>query len=337
MTFLAALLIGFLQPDVVIMRDALDASLAVLERRAGGLEVPTSAWDSLFSTEGYARLKERERAFRRPFTDSAFRAFLLSDTLLARLPALRQATETWRSIDLTAAVDRARAYLPPGTPIRARLYPLIKPATNSFVHRGQDGVMGIFIYLDPTQLAGELRTTLAHELHHIGYSAACPGIRDSKMTPAERTLLIRLGAFGEGLAMLAAAGSPTVNPNAGSRPQMLADWDRDIATVASDFARIDSLIVDVATRRVTSEDSVTARAVSLYGGQGPWYTVGWLMSSTIERVSGRDRLLAVMCDPRWLILEYSVISSGGNLAQEPLPRWSKTALQWLSGRQTGQR
>ena len=327
MTWLAALLFGFLQSDVVIVRDAMDAALAILELRAAGREVPAAAWDSLFSSEGYGRLKERELGLRRPFSDSAFRAFLLSDTLLARLPALRQTAEIWRTIDLTDAVDRARTYLPPSTPIRARLYPLIKPATNSFVHRSPDGVMGIFMYLDPTQPEGELQTTLAHELHHIGYSVACLSVRDSKATPAEQTLLVRLGAFGEGLAMLAAAGSPDVNPNTLSRPEMKSAWDRGIAGVAGEFARIDSLIVDVATRRITSEDSVTARAVTFYGAQGPWYTVGWMMSSTIEQVSGRDRLIGVMCDPRWLILEYTVIASG---ARESLPKWSDKALKWLS-------
>ena len=39
--------------------------------------------------------------------------------------------------------------------------------------------------------------------------------------------------------------------------------------VAGDFARIDSLIVDVATRRITSEDSVTARAVTFDGVRDP--------------------------------------------------------------------
>jgi hypothetical protein len=94
MTYLVALLIGFLQPDVAIVRDALDASLAILERRAAGLEIPAAVWDSLFSTEGYTRLKERELAFRRPFTDSAFREFLLSDTLAGRLPYLRRAADS---------------------------------------------------------------------------------------------------------------------------------------------------------------------------------------------------------------------------------------------------
>jgi len=315
--------------SVVIVFDAMDAALGILERRARGEAIPAIAWDSMFATEGYRRLRDRELAFRRPFSDSTFRAFLLSDTLLVRLPALRPAAAAWREIDLGDAMSRARAYLPPGTPIRARLYPLIKPATNSFVHPDPDGLMGIFMYIDPGQPSGETRTTLAHELHHIGFAAACPGASTSRATPAEMTLLRRLGAFGEGLAMLAAAGSPDVNPNAESRAEMRSAWDRGSAGVAGDMARIDSLITDVATRRMTSPDSVTNRALSLYGAQGPWYTVGWLMSSTVERVSGRDRLMGAMCDPRHLILEYMTAVMSSEKTSKKLPIWSQISLKWL--------
>ena len=314
-------------PDsVVFVFDAMDAAMGILERRARGEAIPAVAWDSMFAAEGYRRLKDRELSLKRPFSDSAFRVFLLSDTLLARLPALRPAATAWRTVDLSDAVSRARAYLPPGTPIRARLYPLIKPATNSFVHLGPDGVIGIFMYVEPAQPVGEARTTLAHELHHVGYSAACPEVGVSRASPAERALLQRLGAFGEGVAMLAAAGSPDVNPNAESRPEMRADWDQGIAGVDGDFARIDSLIVAVATGRVTSPDSVASRAEDLYGAQGPWYTVGWLMSSTVERAVGRDRLIQVMCDPRHLILQYMTSPP----TAEKRPNWSKTALNWLA-------
>jgi hypothetical protein len=312
--------------DVTIVRDALDASTEILGLRATGKPVPEATWDSLFRTEGYQRLKERELALRRPFTDSAFRAFLLSDTLLARLPELLPAVRVWSEINLGSAAARAAAYLPAGTPIRANLYPLIKPQGNSFVHRGPDDVMGIFMYVDPTMPPSELRTTLAHELHHIGYAAACPGVTDSTATPAGQMLLRVLGAFGEGLAMLAAAGGPDVDPNAMSRRSMRVTWGRNLADVGSHLASIDTLIQEVAADRI-SADSVLARAFTFFGDQGPWYTVGWLMTSTIERATSRAELVGEICDPRAVILAYQGIVEKGS---QKRPKWSEMAVAWLS-------
>ena len=317
--------------DVVIIRDALDATTGILGYRAVGRDVPEHLWDALFSTQGYQRLKDRELAMQRPFTDSAFRAFLLSDTLLARLPELLPAVRLWSEINLGSAAAKAAAYLPAGTPIRANLYPLIKPRGNSFVHRGPDGVMGIFIYVDPTMPPSELRTTLAHELHHIGYAAACPDTTDPTFTPVEQSLRRMLGAFAEGLAMLAAAGGPDVDPNAMSRKSMRDTWARNMSQVAGHFAAIDSLIQDVATGRVTSPDSVMAKAVTFYGDQGPWYTVGWVMGSTIERASGRDRLITILCRPAALIREYQGIVEK---RQDASPRWSRNSLKWLEDRKS---
>jgi hypothetical protein len=138
-----------------------------------------------------------------------------------------------------------------------------------------------------------------------------------------------LGAFGEGLAMLAAAGGPDVDPNAMSRKSMRETWARNMSQVAEHLSAIDSLIQDVASGRTTNPDSVLARAVAFFGDQGPWYTVGWLMGSTVERASGRDRLITMLCSPAALILEYQRIAEAD---QESLPRWSENGLKWLRQR-----
>lgn len=311
-------------PGVVIVADAMERALAMLEARAAGRPIPDAAWSALFASEGYRRLEERELALGRAFTDSAFRAFLLADSLLARLPALRATAAPWRTLDPGAAARVAAAYLPAGTPIEARLYPLIKPATNSFVHRSAaSGGMGIFMYLDPAMPASELAATLAHELHHIGYAAACPAPAPTG-DPVRDALRVRLGGFGEGFAMLAAAGDPRANPNASSRPTRLATWNRNMQHIADDFAAIDRLIVDVATGRIASADSVVRVATTFYGDQGPWYTVGWVMASTVERAFGRPALLAVLCDPAALMRRYQ------EAANDSLPRWSPEALSMFA-------
>src|SRR5687768_15810054 len=65
--------------DVRIVTDEAEAALAILERRSRGEPIPEPAWTALFASEGYRRLQQREAAMNRVFTDSSFRAFLLSD------------------------------------------------------------------------------------------------------------------------------------------------------------------------------------------------------------------------------------------------------------------
>ena len=118
---------------VLFVSDEADAALAILELRNAGRRIPDEMWNRLFASEGYQNLRLRELEMRRPFTDSAFRSFIESDTLLARLPALRRALEEYRGIDVANASARALRYLPDGASLRSRLYLEIKPRTNSFV------------------------------------------------------------------------------------------------------------------------------------------------------------------------------------------------------------
>lgn len=273
-------------PDLQIVVDEAEAAIEILERRQAGRVVPEASWRRLFATDGYRRLKAREAAMGRAFPDSSFRAFLMSDTLLLRTTDLRRTLDTWQRADLREARRKALAYLPPHTRIRAKVYLLVKPQTNSFVFEA-DTDPAIMLYLDPGRTPAQLENTLAHELHHIGYAAACgsaPEVTDSAVATARRWS----GAFGEGVAMLAAAGSPVVHPHAASPTDERRRWDRDVANAAEDLRRVESFLLDILDRRVAEADSITRAGMSFFGVQGPWYTVGWLMAATVERrLAGR--------------------------------------------------
>jgi hypothetical protein len=313
-------------PDLTVVTDEAEAALAILELRGAGSPVPDTAWQRLYGSEGYRRLAARETAMGREFGDSRFRAFMTSDTLLPRAPALRRTLREWRTARLDEAGRKALAYLPGGTPIRAKVYLLIKPGTNSFVFEPATDP-AIMLYLDPTRTRAQLENTVAHELHHIGYAAACATTPDAYPDPAVSTARQWLGAFGEGVAMLAAAGGPDVHPHATSPAEDRARWDRDVANAPADLRRVEAFLLDVLDRRVTDPDSIGRVGMSFFGVQGPWYTLGWVMASTVERTSGRAALVNVLCDPADLL---GVYNAGARQGEEALPLWSDSVLARLT-------
>jgi hypothetical protein len=79
-------------------------------------------------------------------------------------------------------------------------------------------------------------------------------------------------------------------------------------------------------------------AITFYGVQGPWYTVGWQMASTIEKAYGRKRLLEVMCEPVLLMRTYNAAAAAlGARGAADLPLWSDELLRKLSGGAQGAR
>ena len=94
---------------------------------------------------------------------------------------------------------------------------MIKPGTNSFVWEAPSNP-AIFLYLDPDVTRAKFENTVAHELHHIGLASVESGY-DKKIAVLQeraRAAASWMGAFGEGFAMLAAAGGPDVDPQAQS-------------------------------------------------------------------------------------------------------------------------
>ncbi|HUG41393.1 MAG TPA: DUF5700 domain-containing putative Zn-dependent protease [Longimicrobiales bacterium] len=315
--------------DVRFVVDEPEAVLDILDAMARGEEVGSAAWARLFATEGYRRLKEREASLNRAFTDDEFGSFVRSPALAERRTELRRTLERWRSVDMAEPARLAFRYLPEGAAIRAAVYPSIKPRTNSFVFEPRTNP-AIFLYLDPAKPAAALTNTVAHELHHIGLAGAC-GDPDPGLPKGVRDALDWMGGFGEGLAMLAAAGGADTHPHATSPSEARAVWDSAVARVPADLARLERFFLDLVDGRMTEEEAATRGFRFLVDDgvpQGAFYTVGWHMAALVERELGRERVVAGVCDPAVLLADYDRAAAAvGARTGRRLPRWSGTLLE----------
>ena len=319
--------------EVQLVTDEPDAALKILDERAAGRMPSATEWKAVIESEGLRRLQQRERSLNRSLDDTAFRAFLSSDTLLVRLPALHRTLDAWRMLDPSSAARRAFAYLPANATIRARIYPVIKPRTNSFVFETQTNP-AIFLYLDPRIDAAQFENTLAHELHHIGVGSVCAQAKTADTTNARvHTVIDWMSGFAEGRAVLAAAGRPDRHPHETSKAPERAVWDRDIRNVATDMRRMERFFGAVLDSSLTDAE-VTRRGFVFVNTdsvpQGPFYTLGWLMSVTVERQYGRERLVASLCDPLMFLSDYNRAAVEANRwRSDALPVWSEALLRRL--------
>jgi putative zinc-dependent peptidase DUF5700 len=303
-----------------------EAVLAILAKRAAGDAIIEADWKRLFASEPYRSLKLREAEMKRAFDDAEFERFVLSDDLLAQAEPLQRTLTAWAKADLRAAAGRVLEYLPAQARIRAKVFPVIKPKTNSFVFdAGTDPK--VFLYLDPVRTAGQFENTVAHELHHIGL-ASVAGEAEAALqalpAPA-RTAAGWMGGFGEGIAMLAASGGPGVHPHASSPPEDRTRWDRDAAAFGRDLRLVEQFFLDIVDGTLAGEDAIREKGFAFFGVQGPWYTVGWKMAAVIEQRYGRAALIECMLDPRRLLATYNRAAAGppGNGA----PLWSRRLLE----------
>jgi hypothetical protein len=233
----------------------------------------------------------------------------------------------WKETNAGRAGAKALAYLPGSATIRAKIYPVIKPRDNSFVFEIRENP-AIFLYLDPKVTKEQFENTLAHELHHIGFGTACPTpdaiAANKKYSPAMQKVLRWTGAFGEGVAMLAAAGGADVHPHAFSASEEKARWEKDLANFNRDLKTVEQFFLDLEAGRLSEEKELeTAR--SFYGeAQGAWYTVGWQMAAVIEKSLGREKLIEAFCDPRRLLPVYNeAVEKYNRQNKTPLAAWSK--------------
>lgn len=316
--------------------DEAEAVLAILHKRAAGTSIDDSDWQRLFSTEPYIRLKKREASLHREFTDDEFKKFVLSPELASKAASLKQTLEAWSQADLDASAKRVLTYLPEQAHIKAKIFPVIKPKSNSFVFATTTDP-AIFLYLDPQESAAKFENTVAHELHHIGLasvdSLAVEKLKD--LPPNVKPAVDWMSAFGEGFAMLAAAGGPDVDPHAASTPEEHARWQHDMANFNQDLNALQQFFLDVIDGKIKGKDKIDEKAFTFFGTQGPWYTVGYKMAVIVEKRYGRERLIQCEIDPREFLASYNRAAREINdNGREQLALWSPELMQQIGLRLT---
>jgi Putative zinc dependent peptidase (DUF5700) len=318
--------------NVRMVTDESDAVLAILAKRKANQPITEADWQRVFQSEGYRRLKQRETFMKRSFEEADFKTFVLSNPVAERAAALEETFDKWKRADITGAARFALDYLPPGAQIKAKIYPVIKPRENSFVFDTENDP-AIFLYVDPKKSREQFENMLAHELHHIGYAGSCPPKQAedeiSKLPPHVRKALTWIGGFGEGFAMLAAAGGPDVHPHAVSNPEDCARWDKDVANFNNDLKKVEKFLLDILEEKLTDEQ-IQQTGFSFFGTQGPWYTVGWKMSVVIEKTYGRAKLIECFCDQRKLFSTYNQAAEKHNhSSRESLALWSSSLIKGI--------
>ncbi len=310
--------------QLTLNTDEAEAVLAILDKQNSKQPIVDSDWQRLFSTEPYIRLKKREASMKRDFTDDDFKKFVLSPELSAKRDTLRHTLDEWRRADLQASAGRVLAYLPEQATIHAKVFPVIKPKTNSFVFDNQTDPT-IFLYIDPQQSSATFENIVAHELHHIGFSSV-PSLTDARQkdVPANAKPAVEwMGAFGEGFAMLAAAGGPDADPQATRSAKDRDRWNHDMANFNDDLRSLQQFFLDVIDQKIVGQEKINDQAYTFFGEQGPWYTVGYKMAVIVEKKYGRATLIDCMVDPRELLARYNSATAGLNQHQEAqLALWS---------------
>src|ERR1039457_1800288 len=102
--------------------DEAEAVLAILDKRSAGTAATEGDWRHLFATAPYVRLKKREGAMHRDFSDDDFKSFVLSSELAAKAGELRHTLEAWKQTDLAASARRVLSYLPEQAVIKAKVF-----------------------------------------------------------------------------------------------------------------------------------------------------------------------------------------------------------------------
>ncbi len=321
---------------VELTLDASEAeqSLLILHKQQAHQAVTDADWQKLFATVPYQWLKAREAGMHREFSDEDFRKFLQAPETLARTAEWTQTLAGMERADMTGIGKRVLAWLPPRAVIQARVFPLIKPKTNSFVWRSAQGEPAIFVYLEK-QTQAQFETIVAHECHHIGLFGLDAQQQKvlAGMPENVKQATQWMGAFGEGEAVLAAAGSTEQRPHWEDDAAARARWDSDMMHFNQDLATLTQFFNDVLDGKLKG-DAIREKASTFFGYQGPWYTVGYEMAALVEKRFGREAFTDCLLDPRLLLVRYNQVATEANRNGAALALWPESLLERIYGGHT---
>lgn len=310
--------------------EAEQAILIVAKERAGA-PVTEQDWKRLFTTAPYRELKAREESVGAGFTDDQFKQFLASPAAQAKLDVWKRTVAGMKSANMTVIGQRDLAWLPHGATLHARVFPEIKPLPNSFVWKHeQKDAPAIFLAVQE-QSRASFENTVAHELHHIGLESL--EHRQEALQaglPAQVKLAMKwMSAFGEGEAMLAAAGSDERHPHWEDDAVARARWDSDFMHFNVDVKSVQDLLLDILNGKLTTDAEIQKRAAPFWGYQGAWYTVGYEMAVLVDKRFGRKSFDECLLDPRLLLSRYNQVAKEANAQGASLEIWSPELMDKL--------
>ena len=312
--------------ELIIDSSEAHQALAILHKQLNKQPVTNEDWQKLFASLPYRGLKSRESEIKNSFTDEQFKTFLTAPESLQRVAEWEKALAEIESSKMPEIASHVLAWLPAEASIQARVFPMIKPRENSFVWRDAQGGTAIFLYLSNKSRAS-FEDTVAHECHHIGLmslNARQKALLDKLPKPVSATV-DAMGAFGEGEAVLAAAGTTDRRPHWQDDALARARWDSDMMHFNQDVATLTQFFTEVLDGKLTG-DAVDDKVGSFFGYQGPWYTVGYEMAALVEKRYGREEFLKCMLDPRLLLVRYNQVAAEANQRGARLALWPQELL-----------
>ena len=308
-----------------------DQAIRIVEKERAGAPVTREDWSHLFATAPYRELKAREESMRRGFTDEEFKQFLSSPGARAQLDVWKRTVAGMKSANMVAIGKRDLDWLPAGATLSARVFPEIKPKPNSFVWRAeQSDAPAIFLAVQE-QSRDSFENTVAHELHHIGLNSleTRQDALQAGLSANVKLAMKWMGAFGEGEAMLAAAGSDDRHPHWEDDAVARARWDSDSMHFNADLKSVQDLLLDILDGKLTTDEAIQKRAAPFWGDQGAWYTVGYEMAVLVDKRFGRKSFDECLLDPRLLLSRYNEVGEEANSQGASLATWSPELMRKL--------